>query len=709
MLTFRTGQLEKSPPKRLDTASIDRSLVPPCQAACPLHMSIREYIDLVAQGRIMEALQVIRDDNPFPSVCAFICNHACEDKCRRSQVDDPVSIRALKRFAVEFGGDRMVQLTAETTKKESIGVVGSGPAGLACAYYLRKLGYPVTVFEAQPEVGGMLRIGIPQYRLPPAVLDTEVRRLSSLGVEFKTNCRVNSLGNLFEQGFKAIFVTIGAQQSRRLGVPGDDLQGVVDAITFLREVNLGLKPVIGEKVVVVGGGNVAMDAARTALRLGARTVNLVCLESRPEMPAFKADIHEAVDEGVILNCSWGVKQLCGDKTVNEIQLKRCSAVFDAQKRFNPVYDESITTALPVDTVITAIGQSPQIPEDFHLRIGRGSTIQIDPVTLNTNQTGVFAGGDAVTGPSTVVQALATGRLAAIRIDDFIQRKYPRPAEEEIKSLIGELSAQTIEYIKKIHRHEPPVRDPQARIKEFQPVENVYNWEEAINEARRCLRCGAGAEVTFQDKCATCLTCLRDCPYKVPVLDSRGTLQISADQCQACGICTAQCPAKAISLRKPYFRRTIEDELEHIGRTKNANNLKPLIIGFCCQYGLFGTGILSALWRSTKAGIAFVPALCVASVEADHLLRAFEIGAEGVFIAGCGDECARQNTTFWVNDQIKRVQKVLKEVGLENNRLQFYAPQNKTENPADWLDGFANQIGSLYLNSLIKEETRRDSR
>jgi formate dehydrogenase (NADP+) beta subunit len=703
MLTFKSGNPETSIPTLVETLPRDHSLVPPCQAACPLHMSIREYIDLVAQGRIMEALQVIREDNPFPSVCAYICNHACEDKCRRGKVDEAVAIRALKRFAVEFGGDRMVQLRAETTHLEKIAVVGSGPAGLACGYYIRKLGYPVTIFEAQPEVGGMLRIGIPQYRLPPAVLNTEVRRLTELGVEFKINTRVVSLANLFEQGYQAIFVTVGAQQSRRLGVPGETKTGVVDAITFLREVNLGLKPVIGERVVVVGGGNVAIDAARTSLRLGAREVNLVCLESRPEMPAFKADIVEAVAEGVKLNCSWGIRAVLGEECVSGIELKACPTVYDAQHRFNPVYDENTLCSLNCDNVITAIGQSPQIPDDFHLRIGRGSTIQVDPATLNTNQPAVFAGGDAVTGPATVVQALATGRLAALRIVDYLQRQYPRRVEEEDRSPIGELSARTLELIKKIQRNEPPLRDPQARIKEFQPVENVYNWEDAINEASRCLRCGAGAEVLYQDKCATCLTCLRDCPYEVPALDKNGTLVISPDQCLACGICVSQCPAKAIVLRRSGVSHGIEGELEHIARVAKETRQKPLVIGFGCQYGLYGSGRLSPLWRAAKAGIALIPVLCVAKVEADHLLRAFEIGAEGVFVAGCGEQCARQNTTFWVGDQIKRTRKALKEIGMDVNRLQSFTPQTKEDDPARWLDQFVAQISGLYLNALIKEE------
>jgi NADPH-dependent glutamate synthase beta subunit-like oxidoreductase len=233
-LTNRSNRTEKS--------STDRSLIPPCQSACPLHMNIREYVDLVAQGRVMEALQVIRSGNPFPSICAYVCTHPCEEACRRCQVDKAVAIRSLKRFAVEFGGDRMIQAEAETTHPEKTAIVGSGPAGMACAYYLRKLGYAATIFEAHSELGGMLRVGIPQYRLPRTVLDTEVKRLTQMGVEIRTNTPVVSLDLLFELGYKAIFVTIGAHQSLKMGIEGEESAGVIDGATFLREVNLGLCP-----------------------------------------------------------------------------------------------------------------------------------------------------------------------------------------------------------------------------------------------------------------------------------------------------------------------------------------------------------------------------------------------------------------------------------------------------------------------------------
>jgi len=693
-----------------NTICKDRSLVPPCQAACPLHMNIREYVDLIARGRVMEALQIIRSDNPFPSVCAYICSHPCEEACRRKQVDKPVAIRALKRFAVEFGGDRMVRSEAKTIFPEKNAIIGSGPAGMSCAFYLRKLGYPVTVFEAHSEIGGMLRFGIPQYRLPKEVLDGEIRRMTGMGIEFRTSTPVVSLDLLFEMGYQAIFVSIGAQQSRRLGVEGENKPGIVDAITFLRETNLGLKPAIGENVVIIGGGNVAIDASRSALRLGAKTVNLVCLESRSEMPAFPTDIQYAEEEGVIINCSWGVKAILGKEVITGVELKRCVAAFDTDGKFNPAYDESITQVLLADTVITAIGQVPQIPESYGLKT-RGSTILVDPVTLNTNRKGVFAGGDASSGPATAIQALANGRLAALRIDDYHRHRYPRSMEEESKSSIGELSSQTIQAIRKISRYEPPLVPPEKRKKVFQPVEKVYGWETAAEEARRCLRCGSGAEILFPDKCAACLTCLRVCPYSVPRIDQNFDIQIPADQCQACGICVTRCPAMAIALRKPWDRRYIDEEMERYHQKIKITGSKPLIIGFCCQYGLFGTSLLAGLWKTTGAGIWIIPVMCIAKVESYHFLKAFELGAEGVFLAGCGEQCSRENTITEAKAQIKRARSVLAELGFDINQLQAYLPEQKDNNPEGtpekWLEEFIGHVGSLHLKSLLTVEEKVD--
>ena len=691
-------------PTRQKRGSADHSLIPPCQSVCPLHMDIREYVDLVAQGKTMEALQVIRSGNPFPSICAYVCTHPCEESCRRGQVDKPVAIRALKRFAVEFGGDRMVHAEATTTHPDKVAIVGSGPAGLACAYYLRKLGYPATIFEAHSELGGMLRVGIPQYRLPREVLDVEVQRLTQMGVEIRTETRVVSLELLFELGYKAIFITIGAHQSLRLGIEGDETPGVIDGATFLREVNLGFKPSLGRRIAVVGGGNVAIDAARSAARLGTKRVAILYRRSRAEMPADPSEIEQALAEGVkikYLVAPTKIRRENGHLVVTCVKMKLGEP--DASGRSRPVPVEGSDFEGEFDALITAIGQAPQTPGTFNVHSGKGSTIQVDPVTLTTNRAGVFAGGDAVTGPATVTEALSAGRLAASRIDDYLQHRYPM-APRERETLKDDLHPETIEAIKKTERLEPQVLAPGARKKAFEPVELVYDWEIATNEARRCLRCGMGAEILSQDRCATCLTCFRVCPYHVPYLDDSGTIQIPVDQCQACGICIAECPARVIVLRKPADRRSITEELEYVLRSMGESKLKPRTLGFCCQYGLFGTGTLARLWRETRAGVWIVPVPCVAKVESDHILRAFEAGAEGVFIAGCGEQCSRENTAFYVNQRAAKIRKVLAQIGLEAERLQTFFPDDNKDLAAE-LDKFTEAISGLYLASILKQEVK----
>jgi len=684
----------------------DHSLMPPCQAACPLHMDIREYVDLVAQGKIMEALAVIRSTNPFPSVCAYVCTHSCEDACRRCLVDSAVSIKAIKRFALEFGGDRMIQTEAKTTHAEKVAIVGSGPAGLACAYYLRTMGYEVTVFEAHSEIGGMLRVGIPQYRLPREVLDIEEQRLIQMGVEIRTNTRVVSLDLLFEMGYKAVFITIGAHQSLRLGIEGEESTGVIDGATFLREVNLGLKPALGNSVAVVGGGNVAIDAARTALRLGSSDVTILYRRTRAEMPAADTEIEQAEEEGIkieFLVAPIKVSRKSDQLTVTCIRMELGEP--DEKGRRRPVPIDGSEFDMNFNSLITAIGQTPQNAAEFGVRTGRGSTIQVDPQTLITNKVGVFAGGDAVTGPATVVEALAAGKRAAQRIDDYVRHRYPIDKNGTV-IMDGGLSEHTIEKIRKIERLEPPVTSSKTRAHDFKPVEQVYNWQAAVSEARRCLRCGMGAEILFQDKCASCLTCLRVCPYDVPYVDESGTIQIPAEQCQACGICIAECPAKAIVMRKPSSYLHINEELEHAIKSFNKSEFKPSIIGFCCQYGLFGTGTLANLWRGARAGIWIVPVLCVAKIEPGHILRAFELGAEGVFIAGCGEQCARENTNMWIGQRSAKVRKALYEIGLEQERLAILNTSGQNEDLTAILDDFTETISRLFLASVIMQEVKR---
>ncbi|MBN2373206.1 hydrogenase iron-sulfur subunit [bacterium] len=687
--------------------SYDHTIIPPCQAECPLHMDIREYVDLIAQGRVMEALQIIREGNPFPSICAYVCTHPCEDACRRGQVDNPIAIRALKKFAVKFGGDKMIRLEAETTHDEKVAIVGSGPAGLAAAYYLRKLGYPVSIFEAHSELGGMLRVGIPEYRLPREVLDIEVQRLIQMGAEIRTNSPVTSLNLLFDMKYKAIFVTVGAHQGLRLGIEGEESAGVVDGATFLREVNLGLKPPVGNRVGIVGGGNVAIDAARTSLRLGSREVKILYRRSREEMPADPNEIEQAIEEGVeilFLMAPIKIQSVNGQLDITCIRMEQEEPDASGRRRPAPVPGSEFHITL--DDLITAIGQAPQVPKDFRLRIGRGSTIRVDPLTLTTNQKGIFAGGDAVTGPASVIQALATGKLAASRIDDYLRHRYPAISKEKRASM-GDLLPRTIEMIRKFNRYEPPIRPSQERVKEFMPVELVYDWEGAVNEAKRCLHCGIGAEILSRDNCAACLTCLRICPYLAPFLDDRGEIQIAEDQCIACGICVTECPANAIAFRKPQEQRRVDEELEHVIESAAKSKSKPLIIGFCCQYGLYGTGALAGLWRETKAGIWIVPVLCIAKVESRHIVNAFKAGAEGVFIAGCDQQqCPRENTAFWTLQRMERSKKMLAQIGIEPERVQAFNLHASDKNLAEALDRFTQKIGELCLVSAFKKEMKK---
>ena len=689
--------------ERWSKQSLDRTYVPPCEQACPLHQNIREYVDLIGQGRIMEALKVIRDSNPFPSICAYVCPHKCEENCRRGRIDKPIAIRALKRFAVEFGGDRMVRIEQKTLFEEKVAIVGSGPAGLSAAYYLRRFGYPVTIFEAHPEAGGMLRLGIPEFRLPREMLDLEIERLIRMGVEIRTGTPVTSLDLLFRAGYKAIFVTIGAQQGRRLGIEGEEMAGVVDAISFLRDVNLGLRPLLKGKVVVVGGGGVAMDCALAAVRLGSERVDIVCLEKREEMPSGKEEILYCEEEGVVIHNSLGVRRVVGERgRVKGLELMRCVSVFNEEGRFSPRFDESSISYIDADYVIFAVGQMPKVPEDFRLPISRAGTISVDPVTLTTGRPGVFAGGDAVTGPSSVVDALATGRKAALRIQDYLQHRYPFEKEFERPILKEEMKEKTVEMVRKVMRFDPPRLKVEERVSRFEPFELVYDWESAVSEARRCLRCGMGAEITDQERCASCLTCLRVCPYGVPYVDEKGRVVIPPSDCVACGICVTECPAKVILLRRPSDRRHIEEGLNYLRMASDAAEKRPTIVGFACQYGLFGTGSLSPLFSYAKGGLEVIPVLCVGKVEVEHIIKAFELGTEGVFIAGCGQrQCARERTLEFAREKAARAREIIGGLGLEVQRVEVFDVEELDIRIA--IEGFIEKMGALKLERSLREE------
>ncbi len=470
------------------SAAVCKGLVKaPCSHTCPAGVDVPRYIRFIAQGEFDQALAVIREKIPFPSICGHVCPHPCEAKCRRGQVDEAIAIRALKRFAAEKGNGiwRIKAKTAPATGRR-VAIVGSGPAGLTAAYYLAKRGHAVTVFEALPEPGGMMRYGIPEYRLPREVLAEEIEEIRGVGVDIRTNARTGSVDELFGDGYDAIFLAIGAHRGIKLGIEGEDSPEVMDGVSFLRETNMGDKVGVGNTVAVIGGGNAAIDASRSALRLGTKEVTIIYRRTRDEMPASDEEIEEAIREGVKIEFLAAPNRI--ERKNGKIQLiciRMELGTMDASGRRRPVPIGGSEFSSTFDTVIAAIGQTPEVPEQFGLPLGRGNTFQVDADTLATPREGVFAGGDAVTGPAIVIEAIAAGRQAAISIDKYLGGSG---AIDETLASPEELEAlPEIEEVEK-HRIPIPTLTLSKRLRTFAEVELSLGEEVAIEEAGRCLRC-----------------------------------------------------------------------------------------------------------------------------------------------------------------------------------------------------------------------------
>ncbi len=485
--------------------AIDKIGTAPCKATCPAHVSIQGYIALIHQGKYREAIELFREEHPFPGVCGRVCHHPCESACTRGDVEQPMAIEYLHRFIADCdysGESPYIPPTAEK-RAEKIAIVGSGPAGLSAAYFLAKKGYPVTIFEKLPVAGGMMAVGIPKYRLPRNLLATEIGIIEKMGVEIKTNVAFGTditLESLKADGYRTVFLATGLHGSRKLGVPGEDLAGILPGTTFLRDAALGKFVSLGKKVVVVGGGNVAIDVALTAKRLGAGEVVMVCLESRDEMPAWDYEIEEALEENIeILNC-FGPDNFAGaNGKVTGIQFKRCTCVFDDNNCFNPQYDENDLQTLSADTVIVAIGQSAELEfvKSQGVTVTPRGGLQCDPITLQTPLECVFAGGDGVYGPKSVVEAVSCGKEAAISMDRYIQGQD-----------LGEDRSQNWEYQKPAAGNElPQKRIPMQKLPvekrhaNFNEVSLGYLEAEALKEAERCLKCGV---------CSECYQCVKAC-------------------------------------------------------------------------------------------------------------------------------------------------------------------------------------------------------
>jgi NADPH-dependent glutamate synthase beta subunit-like oxidoreductase len=524
---------------RLDTEVADLEEQPDCRRACPAGVDMRTYLYLLKNGQIDEAMEVLREYLPLPAVTGRVCPHPCESECARKEVDEAVNINALERFVA----DRWLKEKARPAHQiyaAKVAVVGSGPAGLSCAYFLARMGYAVTVFEAQPTLGGMLRLGIPAYRLPRDVLDAQLDYIRDLGVEFKAGLTLGKDVNLekLEKEYGAVFLAVGNGLSRRVDIDGADLHGVQWGLEFLAAVNVdapgaagvggaggtarakagtgATKPAtrakVGERVVVVGGGNVAIDVALTALRTGAKTVEMVCLEKVAEMPAFKEEVEQALEEGVTIHDGWGPKAVLGmGGKVTGLEVVCCTSVYDNGRQFCPAYEEAKTTTLQADTVIMAIGQATDLdllPKG--LAVTSGGAVQVDAITLQTSLPGVFAGGDVVSGPASVVQAIAAGKKAAVSIDRYLRREDLKQGRYLLPKRVKKSPKDGMELLA---RHANPALTAKQRGGNFKEIKQGFDEDAADREAERCMTCGSRAVISYVDECMLCLHCEHYCPQK----------------------------------------------------------------------------------------------------------------------------------------------------------------------------------------------------
>lgn len=502
--------------------AIEKAGVPPCRAACPAGVNAQGYVQLIRTGKFVAAWQLIYRDNPFPAVCGRVCSHPCQDACHRGEIDQAVNIRHLKRLPCDaaYSDPETLPLPEiKTRHEERVAVAGSGPAGLSAAYHLARRGYRVTVFEALPVAGGMMRVAIPAYRLPKELVDFEIGLIEKLGVEIKTGVAIGpglTVQDLLDKGFRSVFLAVGARRSARLGIPGEELAGVRHVLSFLRQVNLGEKVRVGRRVAVIGGGNSAMDAARTALRLGAAEVTVLYRRTFEEITALPEEIEEAREEGVIFRMLASPVAFAGEegrlKAVRAVENALGEPGPDGRRRPEPVPGSEF--CLEVDTAIVAVGQviDTSFLEQLPLSRGRGGSLKADPLTLATEMPGVFAGGDAVTGPKTVIDAVGAGKLAADSIHrylrglDLVRDRDFRVPEEKIAPLpAGDMPPDA---------PASPVTHlpPEARVKGFSEVSRGYTAEEAQAEAARCLNCGV---------CSECLECVKVCMPKAIKHDMRG--------------------------------------------------------------------------------------------------------------------------------------------------------------------------------------------
>ncbi len=635
-----------------------RNMVPPCQAACPALTDVQGYVALSALGRFAEAYDVARLTNPFVNSCGYVCFHPCEQSCRRGDVDTPVSIMELKRAAATFS-EAARRRDGETDKARQqkqppslpapqppkrVAIIGAGPAGLTAAQDLTMAGHKVTVFERTKKAGGMLRQTIPAYRLPDEVLDRDISMIETSGINLEYGRELGSDLTLDElaKTFDAVILATGLPDSRSLPVFPAAGDNVLLAIPFLKAVKAGAPQALKKRVIVVGGGNVAIDVARSVVRLGADEVNLVCLEAREEMPAHDWEIEEAAAEGVKMNCCLGPAEVLGGATVSGLKCQTVASVFDNDGRFNPIFLQDDFSNIGGETIIVAIGQARDTT-------ALGSNA--DKV-LSGQLPGVFTAGEFAEGPGSAIQAVQSGHLAAVKTQAYLtsEKDYPLTEDyEEKPEILPELPDRVKPLLIKRERFAGKARQPADRAGDFDLFESGLTKNQAVKEALRCMSCLSGAVVDVE-KCIACLTCVRVCPFEIPVIGEESVAVIDPVECQACGLCVTECPASAITLCRGQEARLFDDVVSAIAAAER--------VELFCSNRLYASDE-----ELVVPGRVMVP--CAAQISELVILEALRAGAKAVTVAmcpegGCFFGSARERMVARINN----IKKTLAGLGLD---------------------------------------------